>query len=71
MAKTRQQRTQHQHRGAHGLDQLIRRFWLERAGRALEAHAAALTVGLGLHAHVVQQLAHGGHVAQARHVVQA
>lgn len=27
-------------------------------------------MGLGLHAHVGQQLAHGGHIMQTRHIVQ-
>ena len=36
----------------------------------VKAHAAALAVRLGLHAHVVEQLAHGAHVLQARHVGQ-
>ena len=70
MAGTRQQRTQRQHRSAHGLDQLVRRFGVDRVG-GLEAHAATLAVGLDLDTHVFQQAAHGGDVAQARHIVQA
>ena len=54
VAETRQQRAQRQHRGAHGLDQLVRRF----------------AVGFGVHAHVVEQAPHGAHVVQARHVGQ-
>ena len=39
LAEARQQRAQHQHRGAHGLHQLVRRFGLiERAG--VDAHGA-------------------------------
>ena len=68
-AKAGQQRPQHQHRGAHGFHQLIRRFGVQRIGGG-KAHAAALAVGFGGHAHVVEQAAHGGHVVQARHVHQ-
>ena len=38
---------------------------------AAESHATALAVRLGLHAHVADQLEHGGHVLQARHVAQS
>jgi hypothetical protein len=69
VTKTRQQRTQHQHRSAHGLDQLIGRFGLQRIGRP-KTHATALAVRLRLNAHIVQQQAHGGHIAQTRHVGQ-
>jgi len=65
----RQQRPEHQHRGAHGLDQFVGGQRLQRRAR-LQRHAAALAVGLHLHPHVLQQAAHGGHVAQARHVAQ-
>ena len=68
-AKARQQRAQHQHRRAHGLDQLVRRLGVEVIGSD-EAHAAALAVGLRGHTHVVEQVAHGAHVVQTRHVDQ-
>ena len=69
LAKPRQQRPQRQHRCTHGLDQLVRRLGFDRID-GLKRHAAALAMRLGLHAHVVEQAAHGGHVLQARHVQQ-
>ena len=68
-AEARQQGPQRQHRGAHGLDQFVRRFGGDRVG-GVQRYAAALPMGLGFHAHVVQQAAHGGHVLQAGHVGQ-
>ena len=70
MPQPRQKRPQRQNGSAHGLDQLIGRARLQRAG-AVKAHAAALAHGLHVHAHALQQAAHGGHVLQARHVGQA
>ena len=68
MAETRQQRPQRQHRGAHGLDQLIGRFGrVEWAGIQVQQ---AVVSALGLHPHVADQLEHGGHVLQARHIAQ-
>ena len=65
--KARQQRAQRQHRRAHGLDQLVRCLGRDGQG-GVKAHAAALAMRVDLHAHVLQQLAHGAHVVQARHV---
>jgi hypothetical protein len=66
--EARQQGAEHQDRGAHGFDQLIRRIGVDGVGR-LQDHATALTQGFGLHTHVVEQLAHGRHIAQTRHVL--
>jgi len=68
-AKAREQRAQREHRGAHGLDQVVRRLGRDRPC-GVKAHAATCAVRFGAHAHVVEQPAHGGHVLQARHVEQ-
>ena len=36
----------------------------------MKRHAAALAMRLGLHAHIVEQAAHGGHILQAWNVQQ-
>jgi len=52
-AKARQQRPQRQHRGAHGLDQLVRRFGrVQRTARSGAARPSCRA--LGLHAHVAR-----------------
>ena len=67
--EARQQRAQHQHRRTHRLDQVIRRDRIDGFG-SVQGEPSAFAMHLGMHAHVLQQLAHGGHVAQTRHVAQ-
>ena len=70
LAKARQQRSERQHRGAHRLDKLIRRFRRTQGAGVDHDAAARRLVALGLHAHVADQLEHGRYVLQARHVFQ-
>ena len=69
-AKARQQRAEGQHRGAHGLDQLVRRFGRMQRARVQRDGVGISGAALGLNAHVADQLEHGGHVLQRGHVVQ-
>ena len=69
MAKTRQQRPQRQHRSAHGFDQLIRCFGVVQAA-GIEQRGAVLQM-LGRHAHVANELEHGGHILQIGHIAQS
>ena len=65
-AEARQQRAQHQDRGAHGLDQLVgREILADRARIDLDAHAL---IDGHRHAHAPEQLDGGGDVLQVRHV---
>ena len=68
VAKPREQGAQRQHRGAHGLDQLVGGFGQVQTA-CIGAHAA---IGMLLHlnAHVTDQFEHGRDVLQARHVAQ-
>ena len=66
LTATRQQRSQHQHRGTHGLDQLIRcKRIIQAAGIQLDAE---FFVDRNPHAHLCQQRQHRRHVVQMRHV---
>ena len=66
LTATRQQRAQHQHRGTHGLDQLIRcKRIIQAAGIQLDAE---FFVDRNPHAHLCQQRQHRRHVVQMRHV---
>ena len=67
-AKARQQRPQHQHGRAHGLDQFVGRFELVDLVCLQDDGFAIL---LGAHTHQAQQLEHGVGVVQRRHVGQA
>ena len=69
LAEARQQRAERQHRGAHGLDQLVGRFGRTQPGR-IDADACRRSSRSTRHAHVADQLEHGRHVLQARHVLQ-
>ena len=68
VAKARQQRTQRQHRGAHGFHQFIGRFGGVQLARV--QHHVTRFIALGAHAHVANQLDHGRDVLQTRHVGQ-
>ena len=68
MAKTRQQRAQRQHRRAHGFHQLVGRLGRAQASRIQRYRAPRLGVALRRHAHVADQLEHGGNVLQPRHI---
>ena len=64
--EAREQRPEHQDRGTHGLDQLVRRkVFANGPGIDLDAHA--LVDGHG-HAHAAEQLDGRGDVLQVRHV---
>jgi hypothetical protein len=65
IAELRQQRAQHQHRGAHSLDQLVGRDVAVDAAR-VDGHRIALVDDAG--AQASEQLGGGEHVVQARHV---
>ncbi len=68
LAESCQQRAQGQDRGAHGLDQFVGCLGVgQKAG--VDAHGAAVIV-LGADTHVADELEHGGHVLQARHIAQ-
>ena len=68
MAEAGQQRSERQHRGAHGLDQFVRGFGrVQRAGIQVQQ---TIFSTFGLHPHVADQLEHGGHVLEARHIAQ-
>jgi len=69
-AKARQQWPQSQHRGAHGFDQFIGRFGRTQGASVKRDGAGRARAALGAHAHVADQLEHGGHVLQAGHVLQ-
>ena len=72
-AKACQQRAQCQHRSTHGLDQFVGRLRLVKSA-CIDAHGArfgrAGCALLGAHAHVANQLEHGRHVLQPRHIGQ-
>ncbi|MCY1538693.1 hypothetical protein D9M68_742460 [compost metagenome] len=67
-AEARQQRTQHQDRSPHGLDQVVGGFQLvDLVGLQRDR---AVRGALGAHAHAAQQAQHGGGVVQMRHVAE-
>ena len=68
MAKTCQQRPQCQHRRTHGFHQFVRRFWVIQPPRI--QRDATIFMVLGRHAHVADQLEHGRHILQPRHIGQ-
>ena len=68
MTKTRQQGPQGQHRGTHGFHQFIRRFGIAQAG-SIQMHRTCV-IALSCDTHVTDQLEHGGHVLQLRHIAQ-
>ena len=66
MAKASQQGAQCQHRRTHGFDQLVGCFGVVQS-TGVEHHVTRL-VALGAHAHVANQLDHGGDILQAGHI---
>ena len=72
-AKTCQQRAQCQHRSTHCFHQVIGRLWLVQPAR-IDAHGTGVVLAgralLGVHAHVANQLEHGRHILQPRHIGQ-
>ena len=72
-AKTCQQRAQCQHRSTHCFHQLVRRLRLVQPAR-IDAHGTGVALAgsalLGAHAHVANQLEHGRHILQPRHIGQ-
>ncbi|CFN67231.1 Uncharacterised protein [Bordetella pertussis] len=68
LAEAGQQRAQHQDRGAHGLDQLVRRFQVvDLVGLQGDGAVAG---AFGAHAHAAQQAQRGRGVVQLRHIAQ-
>ena len=68
VAAARHQRAQGQHRCAHGFDQVVRGLGVVQVGGVQGDRAVLAT--LGAHPHVADQAQHGGHILEARHVVQ-
>ena len=66
LAEPRQQRSEHEDRGAHGLDEVVRRDRLAHGARVdLDVHAL---IDGHRSAHATEQLDHGGDVLQVRHI---
>ena len=66
-AQAGEQRPQHQHRGPHGLDQIVGRF---RAGDGVGVHPHRVALPLPARAQAFQNAQHGAGVAQVGDVVQ-